>query len=206
MSFKNNYEIVDGYLTYNGLQVVFENKKDAENFIRDEIRDPKKSPAFRTYIYDVNSLLKYYNKPENEKGLNPITTMPNTTVSNLEDSDIYTINKTDIDKIIKETDAIRINITPSQELIDLFSKKGFDYKTHDYNKTEQQLIASYTSKIKPLLDSFYELQIKIKKNILFFSIISTKVKINESNKAFFDTYYNILEPVLKRIKKKQKKA
>ena len=206
MSFQNNYEIVDSFLTYSDLRVVFNNTEDAKKFISDEFKDKQKSPAFRTYIY-VDSLLKQYNKPENEKTLTVISIAP-TTIEKLNIAEIFTINKTDIDKIIEDTKLIKSgDITPPSELIELFKEK-FNYRRYMYNPEEQKLITNYTRKIKPLLDSFYKLKINIKTYNLFISIISTKVKIDESNKEFFNTYYNILERVLKTIldeKKKEKK-
>jgi hypothetical protein len=207
MSFKNNYKIDDeNFLTYSELRVVFNNSEDAKKFIKDEIKDTKKSPAFKTYIY-LQDKLKEYNKPENDDSLNVILGS-HPTIEKLVIAEIFTINKTDIDKIIEEAKQIKSSdITPPSELIELFKEK-FNYRKHMYNPEEQKLITNYTHKIKPLLDSFYKLKINIKTYNLFISIISTKVKIDESNKEFFNTYYNIVERVLKILldeKKKEKK-
>jgi hypothetical protein len=208
MSFKNNYKIDDdNFLTYSDLRVVFNNTEDAKKFIKDEIRDTKKFPAFVTYIY-LKDELKEYNKPENDDSLN-VRLASHPTIEKLVIAEIFTINKTDIDKIIEEAKQIKSgDITPPSELIELFKEK-FNYRRHMYNQEEQKLITNYTHKIKPLLDSFYKLKIKIKTYNLFISIISTKVKIDESNKEFFNTYYNIVERVLKIIldeKKKEQKV
>jgi len=199
-----NYKLdAENFVTLNGLRLIF-NEIEAKAFLNNEADNS----VFNIYQYDgTTGNLKEHNKKEDTKVYNR-NAAASRTIESLRESDIYTLKKTDSDKIISKINKIQINVKPSNELITLF-KSINNISTHLYDENDQDKIIKYSLQIKLLLDFFLELKTELGENIqtakLFFSMISLKEPIDESNESFFKKYFDILYPILKNYLEKVKK-
>jgi hypothetical protein len=202
MSSENDYKMVDKYLTYNKMRVIFKDLDEANKF------DNKICNECIVYVYEKNnnSEVSEYKKDGN---LFIRQFGPPIKFDTLKQT-IRTINKEDIDKDVKSkiiTISKDVNFDVSEELKSQLIQIT-NYKYDNYDGTINNPLVLYTRKLKPFFDAYF----KEKKffddkkpnmnlyDMLYF-IISQKTKIG----SWFYKYLQIIVPVLENIYLGEKK-